>query len=241
LTFFLFVSCDKYAREDYPELVSKSENYQHVNSCFSEGFDDLNKLPSKAKSNIEHYLKNRLSKKYYERLEFNSGYVLSDKPIEIERSDSDHTILALLGENRQQADCDTLLSFPIYAAVYELKIPEIGIESIRMNLMLDSNGNLIKDIEFPETAIAHNLIPIDSIHSELIRRNIPSKKLYIDLWFSKKNKSLFWSTFTLIQEGSIFGPSCFPEVEYHFKMDAFTGEIINYEFETYAEYLDDLL
>jgi len=45
---------------------------------------------------------------------------------------------------------------------------------------------------------------VKSVHSELIRRKIPYKKLNIDLWFDKKTESFIWSTNTLIREGNIF-------------------------------------
>lgn len=54
-------------------------------------------------------------------------------------------------------------------------MPEIGID-IGMNLMIDKNGKTIKDIEFPKAEFADKIIPIDSVHSELIRRKIPSEK-----------------------------------------------------------------
>jgi len=238
LTFCLFASCNKYARKNYPKLATKSESYQYVNSCFSADFDDLNKLPETAKRNVETFYKNRLGNEYFKRLEFKSGYVLSDKPIEIERTENEKSILALLGQQKEKAECDTILSFPIYSVVYNLKIPEVGIGTVGLNLMMDSNGEIIKDVEFPKSDFL-NIIPIDSVHSELIRRKIPSEKLNIDLWFDKKNKSFVWSTNTLIREGSIFGPSCFPEVEYHFKMDAGTGKIANYEYENNTEYFAD--
>ncbi|GAK91818.1 hypothetical protein JCM19297_2 [Nonlabens ulvanivorans] len=231
-----FASCNKYARENYPNLASKTESYQYVNSCFSEEVDDINNLPILAKNNIQDFFKNRLTKKYYDRLEFKIGYVLSDKPIEIERSESEKSILALLGQNKEKAECDTILAFPIYSVIYELKIPEIGIENVGLNLMLNKNGDLIKDIDFPKSDFANMILPIDSVHSELIRRKIPSKKLNIDLLFDKKNQSFVWSANTLIREGSIFGPSCFPEVEYHFKMNAETGKITNFDYEKITEY-----
>lgn len=239
LTFCLFASCNKYARKNYPKLATKTENYQYVNSCFTAEVDDINNLPISARNNVQKFLKNRLGEKYYDRLNFEIGYVLSDKPIEIERSESEKSILVLLGQQKDKTECDTVLAFPVYSVVYKLKITEIGIDNVGLNLMLDKNGDLLKDIEFPKVEFVDKIIPIDSVHSELIRRQIPSKKSIIHLWFDKKNKSFVWSTSTLIREGSIFGPSCFPEVDYHFKMDAETGKITEYDYDKNTEYFAD--
>lgn len=237
--FFLIIllaSCDKYSREKYPQLASKTESYKYVNSCYSAEFDSLEKIPNEMQNKLLFYLKSRLGNKNFQKLEFDNGYVLSDKPIEIEKTENENSILALLGQNKEKTDCDTIIDFPIYSVVYQLKLPEIGIEKLGLNLMLDRNGKLIKDIDFPKAEFADKIIPIDSVHSELIRRKISHKKLNIELWFDKRTESFIWSTHTLINEGSIFGPSCFPEVNYHFKMNANNGKITEFDVETIKDY-----
>lgn len=229
-------SCDKYSREKYPQLASKTESYKYVNSCYSAEFESLDKIPTEIQNKINIYLKDRLGKDNFQQLEFENGYVLSDKPIEIERTKSESGILALLGQNKEKTDCDTILAFPIYSVVYHLKKPELGIEKIGLNLMIDKNGKTIKDIDFPKAEFADKILPIDSVHSELIRRKIPYKKLNIDLWFDKRTESFIWSANTLIREGSIAGPSCFPEVIYHFKMNANNGKITEFDIEKTNDY-----
>lgn len=232
----LFASCDKYSREKYPKLISMTARYQDVNSCYSADFNSFNKIPTKIQNKINSYLKNRLGNKNYQKLEFENGYVLSDKPIEIEKTESEKEIIAILGKEDEKTDCDTIFAFPIYSVIYQFKKPEIGIEKVGINLMIDKNGNVIKDIDFPKAEFIDKIIPIDSVHSELIRRKIPYKKLNIHLWFDKKTESFVWSTNTLIREGSIMGPSCFPEVKHHFKMNATSGKITEYIFEKRKEY-----
>jgi len=236
LLIILFASCDKYSREKYPQFASKTESYKYIDNCYSAEFESLDKIPHEIRNKISTYLKNRLGKDNFQELKFDNGYVLSDKPIEIESIKSESNILVLLGQDKEKTDCDSILDFPIYSVVYELKIPKLGIEKIGLNLMLDKNGKLIKDIDFPKAEFADRIIPIDSVHSELIRRKIPYKKLNIDLWFDKRTESFIWSTYTLIREGSIMGPSCFPEVNYHFKMNANEGEITEYIFEKREDY-----
>lgn len=238
---FLFLiiaitSCNKFTREKYPQLASKKESYKYINSCYSAEFEDMNKIPTEMQNMLTSYLKNRLGNKNFEKLEFKNGYILSDKPIEIEKTENESRILDLLGQNIQKIDCDTILDYPIYSVVYQLKKPEIGIEKIGLNLMLDRNGKLIKDIDFPKAKFANVIIPIDSVHSELIRRKISYKKLNIDLWFDRRTESFVWSTNTLIRDGSIMGPSCFPEVNYHFKMNANDGKITEFNIEKANDY-----
>ncbi|MBA6316910.1 hypothetical protein FLV31_19235 [Cellulophaga baltica] len=236
LLIMLFTSCDKYSREKYPQLASKTESYKYVNSCHSAEFESLDKLPTEMQNKLTSFLKSRLGKNSFQKLEFDNGYVLSDKPIEIERTENESSILALLGQDKEKTDCDSIIDFPIYSVIYQLKIPEIGIEKIGLNLMLDNKGKVIKDIDFPKAEFADRIISIDSVHSELIRRKIPYKKVNIELWFDKRTESFIWSTNTLIREGSIAGPSCFPEVQYHFKMNATNGIITEYDFEKREEY-----
>ncbi|TCP22367.1 hypothetical protein EV195_11216 [Tenacibaculum skagerrakense] len=222
------VSCNKYSREKYPQFATKTESYKYVNSCYSAEFDNINKIPIDIQNQFTSYLKNRLGKNDFQKLEFKNGYALSDEPIDIERTNSESEFLAILGQNKEKSNCDSIIDFPVYSMIYELKLPEIGIEKLGLNLMLDTNGKTIKDIDFPKAEFRDKLIPIDSVHSELIRRKIPYKKLNIDLWFDKRTESFVWSTSTLIREGSIMGPSCFPEVKYHFKMNANNGEITEF-------------
>lgn len=246
LIIILFASCNKYSREKYPQFASKMESYKHINSCYFAEFENLNKIPIEIQNKFTSYLKNRLGNNNFKKLKFKNGYVLSDKPIEIEKTKSESEILKLLGHHKEKSNCDTIIDFPVYSVIYELKLPEIGIEKIGMNLMLDKNGKTVKDIDFPQAEFANKIIPIDSVHSELIRRKIPYKKLKIDLWFDKRTESFIWSTSTLIQEGSIFGPSCFPNVNYHFKMNANNGKITefkygitkDYFFGAYNEYIE---
>ncbi|WP_139062398.1 hypothetical protein [Aquimarina megaterium] len=236
LLIMLLASCDKYSRDKYPQLASKMESYKYVNSCYSAEFENLDKIPTEMQNKLKSYLISRLGNNNFQKLEFDNGYVLSDKPIEIERAENESSILTLLGQDKEKTECDSILDFPIYSVVYKLKIPEIGIEKIGLNLMLDKNGKLIKDIDFPKAEFADKIIAIDSVHSELIRRKIPYKKLNIDLWFDKRTESFIWSANTLIREGSIMGPSCFPEVNYHFKMNANNGKITEYDFENREDY-----
>ncbi len=236
LTLTLVTSCDQYSREKYPQLVSKTESYQYINSCYYAEFDDLKNIPEDIRDKITSHLKNRMEINNFKRLKFDNGYVLSDQPIDIKRSENEREILALLGQIKEKTDCDTILDFPIYSVVFELKWPEIGIESMGLNLMIDKNGKSIKDIDFPKAEFADKIIPIDSVHAELIRRKIPYKKLNIDLWFDKKTKSLIWATNTLIRHGSITWPSCFPEVDYHFKMNAISGKVTEFSFEDRENY-----
>ncbi|CAM1363307.1 hypothetical protein [Tenacibaculum xiamenense] len=231
-----FISCDKYSREKYPQKVSKRESYKHINSCYSEEFNNLSEIPDNIQHKINKFLIKRLEVDNFKKLNFKTGFILSNAPIKIITNEKKESITDLLGQDMNKEDCDTILNFPIYSVYYELEKLKLGIEKMGFNLMVDKNGKCIKDIDFPKVNFANNIIPIDSVHSELIRRKISPKKLHIDFWFDNRKDTFFWATSTVISEGSILGSSCFPNVQYHFKMNAKSGEITEYNFEKREDY-----
>ncbi len=232
----VFTSCDKYSREKYPQLVSKRESYKEINSCYSKEFHNFNQIPGTIQNRINRHLTKRLGINNFKELKFKNGFILSNVPIKIKTNNKSVSIADLLGKEVNKQDCDTILISPIYSVYHELEKPELGIEKISFNLMIDKNGKCIKDIDFPKVNFANNIIPIDSVHSELIRRKISPKKLHIDFWFDNRKDTFFWATSTVISEGSILGPSCFPNVQYHFKMNAKSGEITEYNFQNREDY-----
>ena len=65
LLIILVASCDKYSREKYPKLVSKIENYQYINNCYSAEFENLDKIPTEIQDKINSYYNfNRVGSKY---------------------------------------------------------------------------------------------------------------------------------------------------------------------------------
>jgi hypothetical protein len=80
------------------------------------------------------------------------------------------------------------------------------------------------------------MVPVDSIHKILSKRKITSKNLDLDLIFHRNDKSLYYYARTLIRAGSIAGPSCFPQYQEHFRLNALTGDIMRIDNENWKEY-----
>ena len=242
LVFSALLSCNQYSRTDYPQSVNSSPNYLHINSYHQLEVENLEIIPQHIQNKMTQLLKNRLGEERFSKLTYKSTDIWSDKPIPRGPAKSltevllygDDTLTRVSGEG-----IDSIYNYPLYANNYQFSLPEKGIDTLHMNLILDVDGDIIKDIAYPKNGF-ENFIPIDSIHSELIRRKIPSDKLKIYLSYSEKTNSYIWSTSSLIRSGSIFGSSCFPEIEQHFKMNAFTGVITEFNSENYEEYFDEL-
>ena len=216
-----------YSIENYPKLVSKTGTYEHIESCYFMKSGDVNLFPKNIKDSIDLYYEKRIGKEYSKRLKFDFGYIYSDKPIQDLRNKT--LIDSIFDYEERSKNCDTTYNYPVYTSAYSLVMEEIGIEKLGLNLVIDSNGKIIKDFQFPhfkENINELKIIPIDSVNSILRERKIPTEKLFMDIDFDEENQSLYWLPQTIISPGSIAGPSCFPEIEYHFWMNMITGEII---------------
>jgi len=223
----LLISCKDYSAENYPKLASKTGTYEHIESCYFMQFGDLSLFPKNIKDSIETYYEKRIGKEYSKRLKFDFGYIYSDKPIQdlINKT----LIDSILDYEERLKSCDTSYNYPVYTSAYSLVMEEIGIKKLGLNLVIDSKGKIIKDFQFPHFKESINelkIIPIDSVNSILRERKISTNKLVIDIDYDEENQSLYWIPQTIISPGSITGPSCFPEIEYHFWMNMITGEII---------------
>ena len=228
ILFSFILSCNSYSKDDYPKLgIIKTGTYHHIESCYFIETDDFNVFPENIRDSIENFYQKRIGLEYFKKLKFDFGYINSDKPIQPSKESEIDSLLFDYWEKPKI--CDSTYLYPVYTTAFNIEYPEIGIEKLAVNLVMDSNGNIIKDFQYPNfgnAADEKKIIPIDSVNSILVKRRIPSKKLYIDIRYNEKANSLYWFPNTLVRPGSIAGPSCFPEVEYHFFMDMFTGEII---------------
>tara|TARA_R110002050_G_scaffold173887_1_gene306759 strand:- start:170 stop:922 length:753 start_codon:yes stop_codon:yes gene_type:complete len=227
LFLLLLISCKEYSAENYPKLASKTGTYEHIESCYFMQSGDLNLFPKNIKDSIELYYEKRIGEEYSKRLKFDFGYIYSDKPIQDLRNKT--LIDSIFDYEERLKNCDTTYSYPVYTSAYNLVMEEIGIKKLGLNLVIDSKGKIIKDFQFPHFKQSINelkIIPIDSVNSILQQRKISTDKLYMAIDYDDQKQSLFWFPQTIISPGSIAGPSCFPEIEYHFWMNMITGEII---------------
>lgn len=223
--FFLFVSCNEYDRSKYPQSLSKNEIPLTIPNCYSQDILKLESIPVFIREKINIHLKNRLENELIERIHFDQGMMFYNQSI-ISKSEAE--ILEMFGNESELKSCNSTLSFPIYSLVYYLKIPEKGLDQIGLHLLVDANGAIVENIDFPKGIVIDNIISIDSVHNELIRRKIPYKNLKIDFSYDPKEETFFWITSTLLDKGSFYGPSCFPLSNYHFKMNALNGEVTIY-------------
>lgn len=224
----IFISCNNYSIEEYPKhAVVKTGTYEHIESCYFVETNDFNVFPKKIKDSIENYYRKRIGESYFKKLKFDFGYIDSDKPIK--SSNKNSKIDSLLFDYWEKPEvCDSTYAYPVYTTAFNIEIPEIGIKKLAVNLVMDKNGKIIKDFQYPNFENYPDnkkIIPIDSVNSILIKRKISNDKLIVAIEYDQKTNSLFWIPKTIISPGSIAGPSCFPEIDYHFGMNMFTGEI----------------
>ncbi len=215
----LTVSCNKFDN-GYPQYVSLSESYMPIKHCHSKEVQDLKNLPRHTQDFLTSHLIQKLGTTYFHQLKFNDGKIFSDQVIEHPENLKD-----LFGENPVKENCYEQYDYPLYSLSYSFDLKEMGIEKIRLNLILDKKHKIIKDIEHEKIEFENVHFPIDSVQLQLEKRNISSKNLKIYLGFDSESKTFTWNTYTVISEGSIAGPSCFPEYKYHFKMDSKTGKV----------------
>jgi len=216
-----------YSIENYPKSASKTGTYEHIESCYFMQSGDINFFPKNIKDSIDIYYQKRIGKEYFKRLKFDFGYIYSDKPIQDLRNKT--LIDSIFDYEERLKNCDTTNSYPVYTSAYSLIMEEVGIEKLGLNLVIDSKGRIIKDFQFPhfkESSNERKIIPIDSVNLILKERKISTEKLHMSIDYDDEKQSLYWFPKTIIRPGSITGPSCFPEIEYHFFMNMFTGEII---------------
>src|SRR5690606_4120589 len=127
-------------------------------------------VPLDMQHKLNDYLRKRLGNKYFRKLEFVSGKVFLNETDA--NPDTTKKLLLAVIKSKPTSGCDTTMNYPIYSIIYHLKIPEIGIENIELNVVIDKKGTPIKDIDFPLREFADNIIPIDKVHSLLIKRKI---------------------------------------------------------------------
>ncbi|WP_282163029.1 hypothetical protein [Ulvibacterium marinum] len=215
----LTISCNQFGNS-YPKYVSISESYKPIEYCNSKEIDDLNDLPIKTQEFIKSHLIQKLGTHYFNELKVTNVEVFSDIVLEHFESLND-----LVGKDNVTGNCSEDYDYPVYTITYNFDLKELGIQKIGLNLILDKNNKIIKDIEHEKDEFENIKYSIDSVQSQLKQQNISHQNLKIYLGFDDESKTFTWNTYTVISEGSIAGPSCFPEYKYHFKMDSKTGKI----------------
>ena len=185
---------------------------------------DINLFPKNIKDSIDFYYKKRIGIEYFNKLNFDFGYIYSGKPIQDLRNQSSTD--SIFDYEERLNNCDTTYNYPVYTSAYSLEFKEIGIEKLGLNLAIDSKGKIIIDFQYPHFGKNENeqkIIPLDSVASILIKREISNENLYIEIDYEKETGLLFWVPITDLHPNE---QSCFLMFKSHFKMNMFTGEII---------------
>jgi hypothetical protein len=233
-----FISCN----ENYPKIVSFEDGFWSTNSRYDVDVNNFDKYPLRIQNLARKYLIEKIGKSSFEKSKFNYGYISSNKSFN-ESERKNEMVSILYGEDsKENTELDTKYDYPVYSIGFELSDLKKGIEKYTLNFIMDNNGKILSNISFPKINLnseSLNFVPIDSIHKILSQRKISSKKLQLDLRFMRKENSIFYYARTLIRTGSIFGPSCFPEYKEHFKVNALTGEIVEYKIENRIEYYNN--
>lgn len=219
------ISCKDYSKEKYPKLVTKTGTYKHIESCHFIQTNNLSVFPENIKDSILNYYQKRIGKEYFNKIKFDFGYIYSDKPIK--SASKKHKVDSLLFDYWVAPEiCDSIYNFPVYTSAFKLEVPELGIKKLGLNLVIDSKGEILKDFQYPhfkKNVDEQKIIPLDSVNSILIKRKISNEHLRIEIDYNEESGFLFWVPKTDLYPSDM---SCLIMYKSHFRMNMFTGEII---------------
>ena len=230
------ISCN----ENYPETVAHVDGFWSTNSRYEIEVNDFNQFPDTIQKFAKNYLIEKIGKQKFEKSKFTYGYIASNKPLS-NGNRNDAIIDSLLGKDfKENERLDEKYNYPVYSVGFEYSDLSKGIEKYDLNFIIDKSGKVLKHIDFPRIEPENiNFVPMDSIHKILSKRKIKSKNLELHLQFDRNEESLFYYARTLVRPGSILGPSCFPEYQEHFKVNAITGKIVEFDPKRITEYYDN--
>ncbi len=233
-------SCKGKFDDNYPKTVSQLDGFWSTNSLYEIEIDNFNKFPDTIQYLTKNYLTERIGNKKFEKSKFTYGYIASNEPLNDSSKANFIDTLLYEKDSEKNKGLDTKYNYPVYSIGYEYSDLKIGIEKFDLALIIDNNGKILKHINFPKlNSVDQNFIPLDSIHNILAKRKISSRNLKLVLRFDKKSQKTFYYARTFIKKGSITGPSCFPEHKEHFKINAITGKIEEFNSKNTTEYFDN--
>jgi hypothetical protein len=204
--------------------------------------NNFDKYPVRIQNLARKYLIEKIGKSSFEKSKFSYGYISSNKSFNKNERKNEMVSILYGEDSKENNELDTKYDYPVYSIGFELSNLKKGIEKYTLNFIMDNNGKILMNISFPKINLnseSLNFLPIDSIHKILSQRKISSRKLELDLRFDRKKQTTFYYARTFIRGGSIAGPSCFPEYQEHFKVNAITGEIVEYNSDNRIEYYNN--
>ncbi len=231
------ISCEEKFEENYPKTVSQLDGFISISNHHEVDIDSFNKFPERIKKTAKNYLINKIGKTKFDLSKYTYGYIEYNHSL----NEKDKANNQDYGK-RSQEKWWSKYKYPFYNIGFEFSDLSNGIEKYDINLKMDDNGEIIQHINFPKIDTepdSLNFVSVNTIHQILSKRRISSKNLELDLRFNRKDKSLFYYARTLIRAGSIAGPSCFPEYQEHFKVNAISGEIVEFDNDNWTEYYNN--
>lgn len=228
----IFNSCNQKLEQDYPKTVSYSDELWSTNSLYEKNIDSFEQYPDNIQKLVNNYLTQEIGLLNLKKSRFNYGYIASNRIIK--GADAEDEIMASIfnKDSEEIKELEAKYNYPVYGIAFEFSDAKRGIKKYDLTFVIDSQGKIIKNITVPKVNLNTErlkFMTVDSIHKILSERNISSKKLNLLLRFDDKNETLFYYVSTLISKGSITGPSCLPESKKHFKLNAVSGEIVEFD------------
>lgn len=200
----IITSCNKFS-EEYPQPEIMTNGILHIGNCPSQSIKKLNQVPNNIQIAINEYLNKKVGEEYFKELKFDFGTVYTN----------------------ENSECYKSYNYPVYSVGYKLNFKELGLNNFPLLFIMDNNGKIIDHAIFPNITNRNeklNLISLDSIYSLVKKKDIAAEKLNIEFFYNKQDKTYVWTVKTFLN-GGIAGPSCIPEYEYHFNVNALSGEL----------------
>lgn len=230
---FVVFSCNRYDKADYPQSAILHNYCKAIESCVSNNLEGDDAIPIIVREKAKRFLKSRMNPNTFKKTQLPSATIHLDEtvlPNSEEEMKKDSLLFGYAMPKEIYENIDDCVnqeySYPIYRLGFKLELLELGVEAIYLDLVVDNDLQIIHDIQFPSMQ-PNSFIPIDSVHSELIRRKIPSELVSIDLRYDETKKEIYWIAKSFDPNSP---PTCLINLRYnyHFKMNFATGKIIDY-------------
>ena len=154
-------------------------------------------------------MKNKVGNKFYSELEFENGKIFTN----------------------ENGKCSYDFNYPLYSITYNLDFKKSGFKLFSLAFLMDNNGKIIDQMEFPKVkpnSEKFELISIEKFNEILKKRKISSENLFTEFNLDKKENSFFWYAKSWLSGGMASGQGCSATYKYHFKVNAITGELTEY-------------
>jgi uncharacterized membrane protein YkoI len=168
----------------------------------------LNELPEKIREKVENHLKARLGDEFYSKLQLSGGQIVNfDDLYRIEPDARNYkwTIFA-------------------YSLNFLLAEPKKGIKAYHARILLDSEGNILREIDLPQISKnpeKANIISLAEVRKIAAKQKFPLKRTNAEISYDAERDSLIWTL-----EYKLKGDK-YVWVDRIIRIDAHSGEVIS--------------